>query len=201
MIGSAARFSEIVQFRRDESDPEKAGKRWKFIAKVKGKLFQQPIAIHATTNPKLDPVKRMIELKKKMKRKRWRVRTTSGSFWGKEDGTEMKAEHLRQRVQSLLTAANIRDTPYHVKHATITWLHRQGVPADRIVQYIRHAQASTTFVDYYLHEDLGKACSETIETSTAAHRLGRTAAAKAEAPAQTQRAAKAVRRSSRSGRK
>jgi integrase len=170
MIGSAARFSEIIQFRTDESNPENNGKRWKFIVKVKGKLFKQPIAIHTTTNPKLDPVKAMVDLRKKMKSKRWSLRSRSGTFWRNNDGSEMKAEHLRKRVQLLLTAAGISDTPCHVKHATITWLHRQRVPPDRIVQFMRHAQSSTTYVDYYLNEDLGKACTVTIDTSAATKR-------------------------------
>jgi hypothetical protein len=60
--------------------------------------------------------------------------------------------------------AGINDNkPYHIKHATISWLHKQGVSTDQIVRFIRHALGSTTYLQYYLSEDLGEACTRLME--------------------------------------
>jgi integrase len=137
---------------------------------VKGKPFKQPIAVHKMKDKKLDQIQAMKELRKRITRKRWKNRSVSGTFWRNDDGSTMTTEFLRKKAQNLLSAAGIRDTPYHIKHATIRWLYKKGVPADRIVRFMRHAQASTTFVDYYLNEELGAACSAVLETSTTPNR-------------------------------
>jgi site-specific recombinase XerD len=170
MICAGVRFTEMLQFMQNSSEPEQDDKIWKFIVQVKGKPCRQPIAIHRMTDVKLDPIQAMKELRKRMKRKRCKETSPSDTFWRNEDGTDMTVEHLRRKAQELLRTAGIRDTPYHIKHATISWLYKQGKSTDEIIRFIRHAQSSTTFIDYYLNEDLGASCSAMIETTTTPNR-------------------------------
>jgi hypothetical protein len=65
-----------------------------------------------------------------------------------------------------MSEAGINDgRAYHIKHATISWLHHQNVQTDQIVRFIRHSMGSTTYMEYYLSEDLGKKCAGVIENT------------------------------------
>jgi site-specific recombinase XerD len=169
LIFSAARFSEIIQF-SDASNPEIRNQIWKFVVKVKGKAYRQPIALHRLVDTKLDPVTALMELRRRMNRKRWsRQEKKAGPFWRSEHGVPMTAEDLRRETKQLMNQADIQDSsPYHIKHATLTWLHQHGAASDSIIRFARHAQSSTTYMEYYLEEDLGAACTHLIERTTTA---------------------------------
>jgi site-specific recombinase XerD len=145
MVFTAARFSEIVQFSMRASDLDAAGDHWQFVVKVKGKAYLQPIEVHRILEGSIDPIRAMQELKRRMQKKRWQTPTPTDSFRRTEKGNVMKAEDVRLQTKEFLRESGIPETcPYHIKHATITWLYRNGVTSDRIVRCIRHAHSSTT---------------------------------------------------------
>jgi site-specific recombinase XerD len=159
------RFSEIIQFELNSTNPEK--NRWIFNVRVKGKAYRQPVALNRISENKIDPVQALIELRQRVKRKRWSVTTQTDTFWRTSKGKTMEAEDLRMQTKQFLADAGISETcPYHVKHATITWLYQHGASPDRIRLYAKHAPLSTAYMDFYLQEDLGETCARIIETST-----------------------------------
>jgi integrase len=112
----------------------------------------------------LNPIAAMIELRKRILQGRKRLQFSTDSFWYTAQGKEMEINEIRQTAKHLLQDAGIRDSkPYHIKHAAITWLDKQGIPSDQLIRFVRHAQSSTTYMEYYLSEDQGAECTQVIE--------------------------------------
>jgi hypothetical protein len=167
MATTCARFTEMEQFALEGSDPTEDNSRWAFIVRIKNRDYRQPIVLHATRNDNINPVKAMSELRERVRKQRVMGEMQSNSFWYSANGTVMGYVEIRHAAQRLLLAAGIRDTrPYHIKHATISWLYKQHVPSDQIIRFIRHALSSTTYMEYYLSDDLGERCTGLIERTT-----------------------------------
>jgi hypothetical protein len=114
----------------------------------------------------IDPIKAMCELRERVRKQRERCEMQSDSFWYNADGSAMTYEEIRHAAQRLMLDAGIHDhRAYHIKHATISWLHKKGVPSDQIIRFIRHSLGSTTYMEYYLSEDLGEQCTRVIEST------------------------------------
>jgi site-specific recombinase XerD len=166
MATTCARFTEMQQFALEDSNPTDDSRRWEFIVRVKNRDYRQPIILHATRNDNINPVKAMSELRERVRKQREMGEMQSNTFWYTSNGTVMGYVEIRQAAQRLLLAAGIRDRrPYHIKHATISWLYKQHVPADQIIRFIRHALSSTTYMEYYLSDDLGERCTDVIEST------------------------------------
>jgi site-specific recombinase XerD len=167
MIFTTARFSEMEQFKVNAQEPKGKEKSWRFIVRIKGKNFLQPIEVHATEDKQLDPIIALKALKQRMRtRKLIKRNRPMGSFWRTERGKTMTAAHLRAQVKSLLSDAGIQErSPYHIKHATLTCLHQKGASADDLRRMARHDSSSTAYTDFYLEDDLGASCSRMIESA------------------------------------
>jgi hypothetical protein len=167
MATTCARFTEIEQFNLEQTDPEGVDQdRWAFIERVKNREYLQPIILHGMQTVGIDPVKAMLELRKRVRAHRAMYEMHKDTFWYTETGNLMRYEDIRRAAQQLMSDAGISDRrAYHIKHATISWLHHQNVPTDQIIRFIRHALGSTTYMEYYLSEDLGKKCTSVIENT------------------------------------
>jgi hypothetical protein len=173
MATTCARFTEMEQFGLEDSDPAADGSHWTFIVRVKNRDYRQPIILHATQNDNINPIKAMSELRERVRKKREMCEMKSNTFWYTPTATVMSYNEIRHAAQLLLLAAGIRDRrPYHIKHATISWLYKQHVPSEQIIRFIRHALSSTTFLEYYLSDDLGERCTGVIERTTMLMEMG-----------------------------
>jgi hypothetical protein len=161
---TAARYTEIQQFALNDSDPQDMDSTWAFLVRIKNRECRQPVILHRTIHKQIDPVLAMIELRRRIrtniKTKHWKENT----FLYNENWTVMAIAEIRDAAKHLLQTSGIdEDRPYHIKHAAITWLKKQRTAPDDIIRFTRHSPASTTYMDYYLAEDFGAACSEIIE--------------------------------------
>jgi site-specific recombinase XerD len=203
MVNTTARFSEIAQF--SVSSPESTGKvrEWRFTVRVKGKAYVQPIVLHEMQDSQLDPLAAMRALRQRMMIKRWiNRRKPMGSFWRQENGQTMTPEHLRAQVKQLLAEAGIQESsPYHLKHATMSYLHKQGATADDLRRLARHTHSSNAYTDFYLNEDFGASCSRMIENAITPKKVKVVAAKKAKREKETDVKPRVERRYLRSSRK
>jgi hypothetical protein len=166
MATTAARFTEIEQFSLNDTDPTEADSTWSFVVRVKNREYRQPIVLHPMQHTEIDPVAAMQELRQRVRKKKRTRHLVEDTFWYNERWSVMRMSEIRQAAKQLLLDAGIDETrPYHIKHATVTWLSKQGISADRIVRFIRHALGSTVYVQHYLAEDLGATCTRVIENS------------------------------------
>jgi hypothetical protein len=167
MATTCARFTEMQQFRREGSDPEGDDqRRWAFTVRVKNREYLQPIILHHMRTETIDPILAMIELRVRVRRLREMCEIQKDTFWYNANGIIMRYEDIRHAAQQVLSDAGIHDhRAYHIKHATISWLHSHGVSSDKIIRFIRHALGSTTYMEYYLSEDLGEQCTGIIEST------------------------------------
>jgi site-specific recombinase XerD len=166
MATTAARFTEIAQFSLNDTDPEESDSTWSFIVRVKNREYKQPIVLHPMQHMEIDPVVAMQELRQRVRKKKKTRHLIDDTFWYNERWSMMSMCEIRQAAKQLLLDAGIDETrPYHIKHATVTWLSKQGIAADRIVRFIRHALGSTVYVQHYLSEDLGEMCTKVIEST------------------------------------
>jgi site-specific recombinase XerD len=167
MATTGARFTEIAQFSREDSDPEDSNSKWSFVVRVKNRRYAQPVVLHHTQTESIDPIRAMIEMRERVRRMHLQPTKQDDFFWYDERGKAMSIDEIRGAALDLMHAAGIHDArAYHIKHATVSWLHKQGVPADQIIRFIRHALGSTTYMQYYLSEDLGERCTGIIDSTT-----------------------------------
>jgi hypothetical protein len=167
MATTCARFTEMEQFSLSGSDPTEDNSRWSFNVRVKNREYLQPIVLHSMHHQAIDPIRAMSELRERVSKVKEELGMQSDTFWCDVRGNVLSIEQIRHAAQHLLLDAGIRDTrAYHIKHATISWLHKQGVPAAQIIRFIRHALGSTTYMEYYLSDDLGEKCTSIIEDTT-----------------------------------
>jgi transcriptional regulator of met regulon len=166
MATTGARFTEIEQFSMNDTDPQDSDRIWAFNVRVKNREFKQPIVLHSMEHGEIDPVKAMTELRRRIRKKKRTTYRRDDTFWYDEQWNVMRTDELRAAAKQLLIEAGIDEhRPYHIKHAMVTWLSKQGIEADRIVRFIRHALGSTVYVQHYLAEDLGEKCTKVIEST------------------------------------
>jgi integrase len=164
MATTGARFSEIAQFSLNATDPQDADTRWEFYVKIKNREYLEPVGIHRMQHIGMDTITAMKELRMRIRKKRKTKHKEEDTFWYDEAWHVMTTNEIREAAKQLLHQAGISEPrPYHIKHAAVTWLSKQGVPADWIVRFLRHRPSSTVYVDYYLSEDMGAMCNRTIE--------------------------------------
>jgi hypothetical protein len=161
---TAARFSEIAQFSTNESGSTELDSEWSFTVRVKNKEFKLPRTIHQRQHSEIDPVLATKELRTRISKRKRKEMKKDNSFWYTERWNVMTVAEIRDAAKQLLQQAGIEENrPYHLKHAAITWLRKQRISSDDIVRFGRYAPGSTTYLDFYLSEDFGKTCGETME--------------------------------------
>jgi hypothetical protein len=166
MATTGARFTEIEQFSLNDTDPKDSNATWAFNVRVKNREFKQPIVLHSMQHDAINPVAAMIELRKRIRKRKRSKHLIEDTFWYNDKWEVMRVDEQRAAAKRLLLDAGIDEHhPYHIKHAMVTWLSKQGIAADRIVRFIRHALGSTVYVQHYLAEDLGAACTKVIDDS------------------------------------
>jgi hypothetical protein len=82
------------------------------------------------------------------------------SFWYKEEEMtliRMSYNEVREAAKSVLLAAGINDRPYHIKHASLTFLAQQKVPNEEVTAFARHSYGSMSSRAFYTSWDDGKA--------------------------------------------
>jgi site-specific recombinase XerD len=167
MATTCARFTEIEQFSLNGSDPIETDSKWDFIVKIKNREYMQPIELHAMQRIEINPINAMTELRKRIRRKRKKMHSKEDTFWYTDKWEVMTTPQLRQAAKELMQDAGISDDrPYHIKHATITWLKKNGASADEIRRLARHVPGSTVYLENYLSEDMGIECNKLIEQTT-----------------------------------
>jgi hypothetical protein len=167
MATTCARFTEMQQFSLSGSNPTEDNSRWPFNVRVKNREYLQPIVLHSMHHQAIDPIRAMSELRERVSKVKEELGIQSDTFWCDVRGNVLTIEQIRHAAQLLLLDAGIRDRrAYHIEHATISWLHKQGVPAAQIIRFIRHSLGSTTYMEYYLSDDLGEKCTSIIEDTT-----------------------------------
>jgi site-specific recombinase XerD len=164
MATTGARFSEIVQFSLNATDPSKDESTWEFLVKIKNREYLQPVEIHRMENIKVNTIAALKELRNRIRKKRKKEHKVEDTFWYDKNWNVMTRTGISEAAKQLLQDAGIDDDrPYHIKHAAVTWLSKQKTPPDWIVRFLRHKQSSTVYVDYYLSNDMGATCTKTIE--------------------------------------
>jgi site-specific recombinase XerD len=164
MASTCARFTEISQFSLNASDPEERDTRWDFVVKIKNREYKQPVELHSMQFDDINPIEAMKELRKRIRRKRRNRHQEEDTFWYTGDWKVMSEIHIRQAALHLMQDAGIQDhRPYHIKHASVTWLKKKGATAGEIRRLCRHEPGSTVWMENYLSEDMGVACNRLIE--------------------------------------
>jgi hypothetical protein len=112
----------------------------------------------------VNPIEAMKELRRRILQERREEHRSEDTFWYTNDWKVMTTEQLREGALHLMQDAGIRDDrPYHMKHASVTWLKKQGASAGEIRRLCRHEPGSTVWMENYLSEDMGVQCNKLIE--------------------------------------
>jgi site-specific recombinase XerD len=166
MATTAARFTEMEQFKPNDSEPQEQNRTWTFFVRVKNREYKEPIVLHRTQTAEIDPIIAMLELRERIRRKRQSKCYEENTFWYTTQWTVMSTEQIRQAAKDLLQEAQIQDhRPYHIKHATVTCLKKRGVSADQLTKLCRHKMSSSVTMEYYMSDDMGAACSKRLEAA------------------------------------
>jgi hypothetical protein len=71
------------------------------------------------------------------------------------DGNDT-ASRIRAVAKRTLKLAGIDDSrPYHIKHATVSYLYSPRMPPEKIAQFLRQKVDSFTFFKHYCSNDMG----------------------------------------------
>jgi hypothetical protein len=80
-----------------------------------------------------------------------------------EHGTPYTDPHIRALAKKTLSDAGIDETrPYHIKHATVSFLYGLRMPPEKIAMFLRQKVDSFTFFKHYVSNDLGRQCAASI---------------------------------------
>jgi hypothetical protein len=150
------RFAEI--HRLNPTDFPSSPDGWKFWVVVKGHRKRELITIFPSQDPHLDTLSLLIELYNRIK-SHFKEHDSPKSLWFKNVGSlqPLTYEEMRNAASSVLSDANIKEhRPYHIKHATLTFLAEQNVPNEEITAFARHTFGSTAAQAFYRSWDQGK---------------------------------------------
>jgi hypothetical protein len=124
------------------------------------------IKVRSADELAVDPVRHLLELRKRIRKKKAEARTakcrTERSFWVKENGERLSYDGIRKANKEILVAAGIDDTPYHVKHVVMTELKRAGMGSDALAEYGRHKPGSKVWSTNYVDWENGKESLEAL---------------------------------------
>jgi hypothetical protein len=80
-----------------------------------------------------------------------------------ENGTEYGSPQIRDLVKYTMGRTGIDDKrPYHIKHATVSYLYSLHLPPEKIAQFLRQKVDSFTFFKHYCTNDMGRQCAESM---------------------------------------
>jgi hypothetical protein len=162
MSFSAMRFTEILAMNMSDTDPDEKIGVWKFWSHTKGHVGLEPIYLQDADDPHLSPVAALIELRNRIRQ----LKKDANSFWYKLVDSQLMLlsyNELRGAALEVLAAAGINDRrPYHIKHAVLTYLDKNGVSAQGIAAFARHKFGSMMAFKHYISYDGGKSSSKIL---------------------------------------
>jgi hypothetical protein len=162
MCFSAMRFTEILAMKMSDTDPDGKNGVWKFWSHTKGHVGLEPVYLQDADEPHLSPVAALVELRNRIRQ----LKKDAVSFWYKlVDGqlVLLSYNELRSSALEVLIAAGIKDKrPYHIKHAVLTYLDKNGVSAQGIAAFARHKFGSMMAFKHYISYDGGKSSSQIL---------------------------------------
>jgi hypothetical protein len=169
MAFKSMRFSEIFSLSPSDTSPTDEG--WKFWLVVKGHRVKESICIFPAADGSLDTLGTLIELRNRLRSRLCQQSDSIPSFWYKEEGTclvRMTYNEVRGAAKCVLEAAGINEhRPYHIKHATLTFLAEQNVPHEEVTAFARHSYGSMASRAFYTSWDDGRALSNKFVSVTA----------------------------------
>jgi site-specific recombinase XerD len=161
MIFKGLRFAEIHRLSPYETSPDVDG--WKFWVVVKNHHIKESVIIFPSPDRCLDTLAMLMELKRRITMRLGNESVKDNTFWYNDNGKElfrMSYDNVRGAASLVLEEAGIKEHhPYHIKHATLTFLSEQGVPAAEITAFARHKYGSMAVNAFYRSWDQGKALS------------------------------------------
>jgi integrase len=162
MVFSTLRFTEILSLNMVDTNPDEKSGVWKFWTRVKGHNCVEPVYLQSSEENHLNPVAALVELRKRI----FGMDKKAISFWYRVvDGklVSLSYNELRKAAVELLFAAGIQEKkPYHIKHAVLTYLDRNGVSAQGIAAFARHKFGSMMQYKHYIAWDHGKSSADLL---------------------------------------
>jgi site-specific recombinase XerD len=156
---STLRFTELEALDMCETAPDEAQGVWKLWAHVKGHDYKEPILLHKVDVDALDPVRALSELKSRISVFQSENDPPSRTFWHKQVGKKLiklSYNEIRAAAVRVLAAAGIQEKrPYHIKHAVLTCLDKNGASAKDIASFARHRFGSMSAYQHYVSYDGG----------------------------------------------
>jgi site-specific recombinase XerD len=156
IVFTALRYTEIQRLSMETDEPDLKEGYLKLWTQVKGHEYLEPVFLHVMNEPRLDPVAALMELKRRIKEYDQKEK----HFWCKVvDGKleTLSYNEIRKVVIEVLAEAGIDEKhPYHIKHAVLTCLDKNGASAREIATFARHRFESMTAYKHYLSSDRGK---------------------------------------------
>jgi site-specific recombinase XerD len=164
MIFKGLRFAEIHRLSPVDTSPEPNG--WKFWLVIKNHRKKELVSIFPSDDKHLDTLGMLSELHSRIQGRIGDDINRYNTFWFKEVVDlllPMTYNEVRLAAAQVLDTAGIKEHhPYHIKHATLTFLSRQGVPAAEITAFARHSYGSMSANAFYTSWDNGRALSSRI---------------------------------------
>jgi site-specific recombinase XerD len=166
---SALRFTEMMQLVMTETEPGENMDTWKFWLHIKGHDYKEAVVLHGVEDTHLDPVRALVELRKRIRQDQSFVVGKCESFWQKKIRNSwilMSYDEVRRAAANVLQRAGINDKrPYHIKHAVLTCLNENGASAKDIAAFARHRYESMTLYKHYISYDGGKSSVQRLVDS------------------------------------
>jgi integrase len=171
MAFSALRFTEILALNMNDTNPDTGLGVWKFWLHVKGHNYLEPVYLQMGDEIHLSPVAALLELRKRIRA----LDDSVSSFWCRLVGKSLMPltyNELRGAAVDVLNAAGIQEKrPYHIKHAVLTFLDRNGISAQGIAAFARHKFGSMMAYKHYISQDNGKSSSKILENAVKKDRV------------------------------
>jgi integrase len=160
VVNTAMRFTDLLRVDFYETTPDTNGNVWKLWSQIKSHRAKESVCLHSVEDVHLDPIKAILELKKRIGDRNINDPSGRRSVWCREQrGVLISYSYgeLRAAVVRIFGAAGIQEKrPYHLKHAVLTKLHEQGGSAKDIASFARHSLDSMVSYRHYIAYDGGK---------------------------------------------
>jgi site-specific recombinase XerD len=164
MVFKGMRFAEIHRLSPTETLP--SSDEWKFWVVIKNHRNREVISIFNSGDEHLNTLPMLIELRDRIQSKIGEDIKKYNTFWFTEVEEElhpMSYNEVRKAAAEVLKKAGIKEhQPYHIKHATLTFLSQQGVPPAEITAFARHNYGSMAANAFYTSWDNGRALTKMI---------------------------------------
>jgi hypothetical protein len=146
-VSGRLRFTELEQLDAEAIDTDEHGP-WCVVTLIKLHRRPQQISIDAVPEESLDPVRHLLEVRRRVKERKKKMRNagTGRGFCMGENEEKMSYKQIRNSVINVMRAAGISNPkPHQLKAAATMELKKRGTSEPDIVQYTRHVHGSRTW--------------------------------------------------------